>query len=60
MLPKAAEEPAKACLSLLLRKALLAVDAAEGLLPTGQELARAERGLACAHARLLPKLTEAR
>jgi len=60
LLPKAAEEPAKASLRLLLRKALLTVDAAEALLSTSQLSCGAERGLACAHAGLLPKLPQAR
>lgn len=60
LLAKPAQESAVAGLCAQLLGALLAVHAAEGLLPTSQELARTERGLACAHACLLPKLTEAR
>ena len=59
-MPKAAQESAIARLGLLLRKPLLAVEPAKGLLATSQDLARAERGLSGASPGLLPKLPEPR
>ena len=60
LLPKAAKEPAKACLGLLLGQALLAIDAAEALLGARKLSGRAESRLPCAHARLLPELPKTR
>jgi len=60
LLTEAAEEPTKACLGLLLRKPLLAVNAAQALLGPGKLPGRAERSLSGSGPGLLAQQPEAR